>query len=206
MNVYLYVLDTMADWETGYLLAELNSGRFFRKGCSPARTVLAGSSMKEITTMGGIRITPDVSIDSLQMAADDLLILPDADKWMEDEHRPILLAAKKRIVEGGRVAAICGGTIGLGAVGALDGVAHTSNALEVLRMLCPEYDGGEYYRNEPAVTGGSLVTASGFAPIEFAREVLALLDVFKPDTLDAWYNLNVKKESAYYFTLMESMV
>lgn len=31
-TVYLYVFDTMSDWEIGYLTAELNSGRYFKKG------------------------------------------------------------------------------------------------------------------------------------------------------------------------------
>lgn len=66
MKTYLYVLDTMSDWEAGYLLAELNSGRFFRKDRSPVSTVTVGSTMREITTMGGIRITPDMSVDSLR--------------------------------------------------------------------------------------------------------------------------------------------
>ncbi len=206
MKTYLYVLDTMADWEAGYLLAELNSGRFFRKGCSPVPTVTVGSTKRDITTMGGIRITPEVSIDSLKMTVEDLLLLPGADTWMDEAQRTVLLTAKERIAEGGKVAAICGGTIGLAAVGALDGVAHTSNALDVLKMLCPVYAGESLYRNDPVVTAGSLVTASGFAPIEFARDVLALLDVFKPETLEAWYNLNVEKEAGYYFALMESMV
>lgn len=30
-TVYLYVLDTMADWEAGYVIAELHSGRYFRR-------------------------------------------------------------------------------------------------------------------------------------------------------------------------------
>lgn len=32
-TVYLYVFDTMADWEIGYLTAELNSGRYYKRGC-----------------------------------------------------------------------------------------------------------------------------------------------------------------------------
>jgi hypothetical protein len=31
-TVYLYVFDTMSDWEIGYLTAELNSGRYYKKG------------------------------------------------------------------------------------------------------------------------------------------------------------------------------
>ena len=29
INVYNYVLDTLADWELGYVTAELNSGQYF---------------------------------------------------------------------------------------------------------------------------------------------------------------------------------
>lgn len=31
-TVYIYTLDTLADWELGYITAELNSKRFFKKG------------------------------------------------------------------------------------------------------------------------------------------------------------------------------
>ncbi|BDH61659.1 hypothetical protein MTP04_17890 [Lysinibacillus sp. PLM2] len=57
----------------------------------------------------------------------------------------------------------------------------------------------------PAVTDGNLVTASGVAPLEFATEVLKKLDVFTPDTLDSWYNLNKTHQPKYFFQLMESI-
>jgi len=31
MKAYLYILNTLADWEIGYLTAELNSGRYLDK-------------------------------------------------------------------------------------------------------------------------------------------------------------------------------
>jgi hypothetical protein len=31
-TIYVYILDTLADWELGYVISELNSGRFFKKG------------------------------------------------------------------------------------------------------------------------------------------------------------------------------
>ena len=34
LKVYVYVLDTMADWELGHVISELNSGRFFKKKCA----------------------------------------------------------------------------------------------------------------------------------------------------------------------------
>lgn len=41
-SVYLYVFDSMADWEIGFLTAELNSGRYYKKGLSPLRIVTVG--------------------------------------------------------------------------------------------------------------------------------------------------------------------
>ena len=33
-TIYVYVMDTMADWEIGYCLAELHSKRFFSENSS----------------------------------------------------------------------------------------------------------------------------------------------------------------------------
>ena len=30
-TIYVYVLDTLADWELGYITSELHSGRFFKR-------------------------------------------------------------------------------------------------------------------------------------------------------------------------------
>ena len=30
-TIYVYVLETLADWELGYVTSELHSGRFFKK-------------------------------------------------------------------------------------------------------------------------------------------------------------------------------
>jgi hypothetical protein len=57
-KVYIYVQDTWSDWEAGFVLPELNSGRFFKnKGERiPVKTV--GLTKDPITTMGGVSITP----------------------------------------------------------------------------------------------------------------------------------------------------
>ena len=31
VTVYVYILDTLADWELGHVISELKSGRFFKK-------------------------------------------------------------------------------------------------------------------------------------------------------------------------------
>lgn len=103
------------------------------------------------------------------------------------------------------VAAICGATEGLANIGYLDSRKHTSNSLEYIKMVCPHYKGEKFYEMGPAVSDENLVTASGVAPLEFAKEVLKILDVFAPDTLDSWYNLNKTHQPEYFFQLMNSI-
>ncbi len=62
--------------------------------------------------------------------------------------------------------------MGLARKGLLDSRRHTSNDLEYLKMVCSNYKGEKYYKNEPVVTDGKLITASGIAPLEFALHIL----------------------------------
>jgi len=102
-------------------------------------------------------------------------------------------------------AAICGATAALAQNGLLDTRRHTSNDLGYLKMVCPGYRGEKYYKNEPAVTDGKLITAAGVAPLEFAVHVLKALDVFSPATLDAWYQLNKTHGAEHFYELMQSI-
>ncbi|WP_217593518.1 type 1 glutamine amidotransferase family protein [Cohnella sp. GbtcB17] len=203
--VYLYVFDTMSDWEIGYLTAELNTGRYFRQGLAPAKIVTVGVEKTPVTTMGGLKIMPDITVDECSMNSLDALILPGGNTWAEAVHAPILKMAEICLKEGVAVGAICGATFGLAQAGLLDSRWHTSNDLSYLKMICPSYTGEAYYKAESAVTDGSLITASGVAPIEFTVHVLKVLDVFSPETLDAWYHLNKTHEPKYFYELMNSI-
>lgn len=204
-KVYLYVMDTMADWEIGYLTAELNSGRFYRKGISPSKIVTVGITKAPVTTMGGLQILPDITVEELDMNNMAALILPGGDTWMEPLHLPIINKVKQCISENIVVAAICGATIALAQNGFLNLRWHTSNDLAYLKMVCPGYSGERYYKNEPVVTDGKLITAPWTAPLEFARDVLKALDVFSPKTLELWYKLINTKEAKYFPELMDSI-
>lgn len=205
MTVYLYVFDTMADWEIAFLTAEVASARFFRKGLDPVRIERIGASTAQITTMGGMRLVPDSAFRPEAIGDDDILVLPGGERWLDAAQREVLLYAKGRIARGGKVAAICDATVGLASVGALDDVPHASNARGYLSMMCPGYLGEARYVDAPAVTAGNLITASGLAPLEFTREVLAALDVFPPGALDAWYKLFTLKEERYFYELMSAV-
>jgi hypothetical protein len=103
------------------------------------------------------------------------------------------------------VAAICGAIEALAIIGYLDSSNHTSNSLEYTKMVCPNYKGEKFYEMGPVVASENLITASGVAPLEFAMEVLKKLDVFVPDTLHSWYNLNKTHKPEYFFQLMNSI-
>ncbi|WDM20831.1 type 1 glutamine amidotransferase family protein [Paenibacillus polymyxa] len=204
-TVYLYVFDTMADWEIGYLTAELNSGRYYKKGLAPSKIVTMGMEKTPVTTMGGLTILPDIKLDECKIESTDALILPGGNTWTKAIHQPIFKIAERCLEEGIWVAAICGATIGLAQAGLLNSRWHTSNDLEYLKMTCPTYTGEKYYKMESAVTDGKLITASGTAPLEFSVHVLKALSVFSSKTLEAWYSLNKTRASKHYYELMDSI-
>lgn len=205
-QAYLYVFDTMSDWEYGYLIAELNSGRYFKKEIAPINIVTIGTTKEKITTMGGLKITPDLSLDYCTFKKSDLLILPGGETWGETAQHPILLKIAEALDTGTIVSAICGATLGLANMGYLDTRKHTSNNLDYLKMVCPNYKGEKFHEEgQVATTSNNLITASGIAPLEFAREVLAKLEVLSPNTLHSWYQLNKTQKQEYFFILINSI-
>lgn len=205
MKAYLYVLNTLADWEIGFLTAELTSKRYFEDQNEPFDLIKVGNTKEPIRTMGGLIIRPDESVDSMEFNQGDVLILPGADTWMEAENEQVLLIAKRLVKEGIKVAAICGATLGLAKVGILNDRKHTSNDKDFLKMFCKEYTGEQNYLEQPVVCDETLITASGLAALEFTYELLKMLNVFRKETLEAWYSLHKTKQAKYFHELMNSL-
>ncbi|MBZ4222324.1 type 1 glutamine amidotransferase family protein [Bacillus wiedmannii] len=204
-KAYLYVFHTMSDWEYGHLIAELNTGRYFKKGLATFKVVTVGINKEMVISMGGLNVKPDISLDECVLESNDLLILPGGNTWTENIHKPILQKVEEALKIGTIVAAICGATIGLANYGYLNSRKHTSNSLDYMKMVCPTYKGENLYEMGPVASGENLITASGVAPLEFAVEVLKKLDVFAPDTLHSWYELNKTHEPEHFFQLMNSL-
>ena len=205
MNVFLYVLDTLADWEISFLTAEINSGRYLRKNIIPPKIIKVGNSLTAIKTMGGIEIIPDIDVDNMNIKDKDLILLPGADTWQNENNRKIIDIVSENINRDITIAAICGATIALADNGILDNKKHTSNDKEVLKMFCKNYRGENLYENKFAVIDNNLITATGLAPLEYSYEVMKKINVMENSTLDAWYNLNKTKEPKYFFELMNSL-
>ena len=203
MKIFLYVLDTLADWEISLIIAEVNSGRYFKKKIAKPQIIKVGNSKNSIKTMGGIEIIPDIDVDSMNLENGDLVILPGADTWQNGNNFKIIEKIKGN--NDITIAGICGATFALADNGLLDNKRHTSNDKGYLKMVCKNYKGETLYENKPVVVDGNLITATGIAPLDFAYEVIKKLDVMEINTLNAWCNLYKTKEAKYFFELMESL-
>lgn len=204
-TIFLYVTDTLADWEYGHVLAELHSGRYLKDPSLRYDLVLCGRTLEPVTTMGGLRIEPDIIFGEIRPVTGDLVLLPGADTWLDPAQAPIIEMVRMLLNEGVVVAAICGATMALANAGLLDNRLHTSNDLTALKMFCPGYHGEPFYKNEPAVTDGTLITAGSLAPVEFATHIFRKLEVMNPATLDAWHGLFTTRKSECFYALMASL-
>ena len=203
MNIYLYVLDTLADWEISLLIAEINSGRYLKKGIEKPQIIKVGNDLTSIKTMGGIEISPDMDVDKMDIKNGDLIILPGADTWQNGNNQKIIDKIKEN--PNITVAAICGATAALADNGILDNRKHTSNDKEYLKMVCKNYKGENFYEYKLVVVDNNLITATGIAPLEFTYEVIKKINIMENDTLEAWYGLFKTKEPKYFFELMNSI-
>jgi putative intracellular protease/amidase len=203
--IYLFILDTMADWEPAHVLSELHSGRYLKTDGLRYEVKLCGRTPAPVTTMGGLSQVPDLVLDEISPGTGDIVLLPGADTWLDPAQQPVIEKIRSLLDEGVIVAAICGATLALAQAGLLDSRRHTGNDLMALQQFCPGYRGEDYYINEPAVTDGNLITASGLAPVDFAYHIFRRLGVMNEPTLEAWYQLFTTRRPEFFFSLMQSL-
>ena len=198
--VHLAVYDTIADWEIGYLTAHLTNGHHQRRP-GGHRIATVGLTGEPVTTMGGLRVLPDLALADLEPAVSSLLILPGAEGWEAGALDPFTAAAARFLAAGVPVAAICGATFGLAKAGLLDSRRHTSN--DPGYLASSGYAGAEHYvADQPAVIDGDLITASGVAPVHFARAVFERLDIYEPHVLASWFKLYADRDPTGFLELM----
>ncbi len=208
-RVYVYVLDTFADWEAGLLMAELRTGRHFSApGFTPGEgfdVLTVSANGERVTSMGGLKVSPDLAAADVTPEGTDLLILVGGGGWTNPEHRTILGKAADFLSAGVPVAAICGGSEALAGAGLLNNRPHTSNNLDLLKHSFPNYTGEAWYQHVPVCADRDLITATGAVPIEFTCAVLQRLGVMRDDTLGALQDLYTRHGDEDFFRLMRTL-
>jgi putative intracellular protease/amidase len=204
-TVYVYVLDTLADWELGYVTSELNSGRFFKKGAQTVSLKTVSCSKESIKTMGGMTIVPDCLVDDIVASETSMLLLPGANTWNDPKHGAIIEKASEFLSSSATVCAICGATAALANFGLLDKRPHTSNGPGFLEMVSPGYKGQSFYIDKPSVADNNLITAGSTGSLLWAKQIIEHLGVFKSNTLESWYEYFNTGKPEHFFALMQTL-
>lgn len=204
-TIYVYVLDTLTDWEPGYVIAELNSGRFFKEDAQQVSLKTVSYSKEPVKTMGGLTIVPDCVIDDIAVSETSVLLLPGANTWNDPKHGAIIEKAGELLSIGATVCAICGATVALANYGLLDKRPHTGNGPGFLEMFSPAYKGQSFYFDKPSVSDNGLITASSSGALLWAKQIIEHLGVFQTNTLESWYEYFRTGEPKHFFALMETL-
>lgn len=182
LKAYLLIFDGFADWEPALALCEINkSGKY--------EVVAAGFSAATVTTMGGLKIRPDVTLDKVNPGEAAVFILPGGNMWeqgpCEDMDRFLKLLHGEDVV----IAAICGATLAVARAGLMHERRHTSNSRGYLKTLVPDYGEEDFYVNELAVADRNVITASGLGSVEFACEIVRLLKIYSAEEVRELYEM-----------------
>jgi putative intracellular protease/amidase len=193
-TLHLALIDTLADWEVGYLTAHLTHGG------SDLRVATVSLDGGPVVTMGGLRVAADLALADLRPEDSAMLVLPGGETWESGAGDGFVDAARAFLAAGVPVAAICGATWALAAAGLLDERRHTSN--DPGWLASSGYAGSGLYVDAPAVSDRGVVTATGVAPVHFAAEVFRTLGSHPAPMVDAWVRLYGDRDPAGFHELM----
>ena len=149
----------------------------------------AGFSRAAVTTMAGLKLTPDISIDEIGPAGTSILILPGGDMWEKQSHEKLKVLLRRLHEEAVPIGAICAATLEIARAGLTQGIRHTSNAREYLQAMAPDYKDGDLYSDELAVADNDIITGSGLGCVEFAREVIRRLNLYSEADARLWFEM-----------------
>src|SRR5262245_50338743 len=179
---YFLVFDGLADWELAHALCEINkSGRF--------EVVSVGFSDKPVTTMGGVKISPDITLDDAAPAGACIFMLPGGNMWERESHENLKTLLQRFHAEDVPIAAICAATLEIARAGLTKNIRHTSNSKDYLKAIVADYGDEDFYVEELAVTDRNLITASGLGCVEFAREVIKRLNLYSEADTRIWFEM-----------------
>ena len=190
-NEILYVLlPDFASHEMVYLMEAVSSDETQLKSNPKYVNKTVAPIMEPVTAIGGFRVLPDYSFDTMP---DDYaaLVLIGGFGWITPVAELLVPIVEKAIEKGKIVGAICNAASFMAKHGFLNAVKHTGNGLDQLKIWGGEnYTNPDGYIHAQAVSDGSIVTANGSATLEFAKELLTLLENDTPERIEMYYQFN----------------
>ncbi|MDE6355457.1 MAG: DJ-1/PfpI family protein [Prevotella sp.] len=190
-NEILYILlPDYAAHEIVFLSQAIASDEFALKENPKYVNKVVAPTLEPVKSIGGFRTLPDYSFDTLP---DDYaaLILIGGFGWATPLAEQVESIVRDALSKGKPVGAICNAASFMAKHGFLNNVRHTGNGLEQLKLWGGEnYTNTKGYVNAQAVTDSNIVTANGSATLEFAKELLLLLENDTPERIEMYYQFN----------------
>ncbi|KAA2244585.1 hypothetical protein F0L74_01005 [Chitinophaga agrisoli] len=184
-NCYLYVFDGYADWEPALTVYGLSN---FTK----TEVITFSLDGQPVTSGGNVVVQPAKSLADLDPAVIDFLLLPGGASMKNGKHQALLPLLKQHVQAQKPLAAICDATVFLAHHGFLDQVQHTSNDLQLLKRLVPDYKAENRYVKAPVITDGHIITAAGTSMVEFAQAIYKEMQLDTNEQLAFWLQFFLK--------------
>ena len=190
-NKILYILlPDYAAHEAVYLSEAIASDEFALKKNPKYVNKAVAPTLEPVKSIGGFSTMPDYSFDTMP---DDYaaLVLIGGFGWSTPLADNVVPIVRKAIEKGKIVGGICNGASFMAKHGFLNSVKHTGNGLEQLRLWGGEkYTNPDGYVHAQAISDKNIVTANGSATLEFAKELLLLLENDTPERIEMYYQFN----------------
>lgn len=190
-NEILYILlSDYAAHEVVYLSQAVASDEYALKENPKYVNKVVAPTMEPVKSIGGFLTLPDYSFESIP---DDYaaLVLIGGFGWATPVAEQVAPIVRNAIARGKIVGAICNAASFMAKCEFLNNVRHTGNGVEQLKLWGGEnYANPEGYANVQAVSDKNIVTANGSASLEFAKELLLLLENDSPERIEMYYQFN----------------
>lgn len=171
-KVLCYIYDGMADFEVSLLLHRLSN-------IGKKEIISISENVEVIVAQSGLRYIPDMKIDNIKCVEDvEALIIPGGP--IDNNQNSICKLAINIINSGKLLAAICFGPQFLGRAGILENYNYTTScSVEKIKQLeCEDPFNREKYIHKRTVVDRNLITAQGYAFVDFAMEVCKYMKIF----------------------------
>jgi len=190
-NEILYVLlPDYAAHEAVYLSQAIASDEYALKEKPKYVNKVVAPTMEPVKSIGGFLTLPDYTFETMpeDYAA---LVLIGGFGWSTPVADKVVPVVRQAIEKDRIVGAICNAASFMAKHGFLNAVDHTGNGLEQLKLWGGDnYINPEGYVNVQAMSDNNIVTANGSATLEFAKELLLLLENDTPERIEMYYRFN----------------
>lgn len=133
---------------------------------------------RPVTAASGLRVMPHASLGLMTPEDFDVLLLPGGIQWEKGDNLEVFplitaVAGRKPLI------AIGEAVLALADLGLLNEIPHTGNYPTYIQQFCPDYTGAVFFRHQPFVAAGPIVTISNTALTPPGHGILALFDTLQ---------------------------